>query len=33
MVLHDQILERWTAALIPEDASPAPAVAPEKTHA
>lgn len=33
MVLHDQILERWTAALAPEDASTAPAVAPEKTHA
>jgi len=33
MVLHDQILERWTAALVPEDASTAPAVAPEKTHA
>ncbi|RWR51408.1 glucans biosynthesis glucosyltransferase MdoH [Sinirhodobacter ferrireducens] len=33
MVLHDQILERWTAALIPEDAPAAPAVAPEKTHA
>lgn len=33
MVLHDQILERWTAALIPEDASSAPAAAPEKTHA
>lgn len=33
MVLHDQILERWTAALAPEDAPAASAVAPEKTHA